>query len=134
MTMAETERDEELGVFFDAAKAAPEPVSDALMARVLNDALAVQAGAAVDHATATDNAADRGRPGLFAGLLAALGGWPAVAGLATAAVTGIWIGFSPALGVGDAMTSALGAGETSDAYLVDYATGYEFAFEEGDAG
>lgn len=50
------------------------------------------------------------RAGLLAALLAALGGWPAVAGLASAAVAGVWIGAaSPDLvngvvGLGDGVT------------------------------
>jgi len=34
------------------------------------------------------------RTGLIAGLIAAIGGWPSLAGLATATIAGVWIGFS----------------------------------------
>ena len=44
---------------------------------------------------------------MIAGIVAALGGWPAVGGLATAAIAGVWIGFSPSLGVGTAVSGAV---------------------------
>ena len=133
MTMTDTERrDDGLEAFFAAARAEPEPASEALMARVLGDALAQQRRTA--PAAAPRGAVRAGRPGLLAGLFVSLGGWPAVAGLGTAAVVGLWIGFSPALGVGQAMSDALVSGAAGDLHLVDYATGFEFAFEEGEAG
>ncbi|MDQ2092251.1 hypothetical protein [Marimonas arenosa] len=128
MTDSDRNDEMELEAFFTAARQMPAPASEALMARVLGDALAVQTAAAGGFAT------ERERPGFLAGLFSTLGGWPAVSGLATAAATGLWIGFSPSLGVGDAMVGALGVETAIEIYPVDYATGYEFAFEEGDAG
>lgn len=117
-----------LDVFFDAARAAPEQPSDALMQRVMGDALAVQAATAAPARTVRG-----GRGGLVAGLWAALGGWPALGGLATATLAGVWIGFSPTLGVSDAMANALGESDTS-AYVFDLSSDFGFTFAEGDAG
>lgn len=82
--------DAALEAFFVAGRAhAPEPGAD-LMARIMADADAeVDARMAV-HAPA----APRKRKSLWASLISGIGGWPAVASMATAAVTGIWLGFA----------------------------------------
>ncbi|MEM9473669.1 MAG: hypothetical protein AAGA71_00115 [Pseudomonadota bacterium] len=80
MTM--TERDP-LDDFFDAARARPPAPDPALMARVLADA---EAQAAAREAPVPV------RSGGFAGILRGLGGWPALAGFATATAAGVWIG------------------------------------------
>lgn len=129
MGMTEMNDKHNLDDFFQAAQQAQAPASEALMARVLQDALVVQAENAAQDVTPER----AGRTGLLAGLFAALGGWPAVAGLGTAAVAGLWIGFSPTLGLGDAVNTALGV-QSTDTMLGDYATAFDFAFEEGDAG
>ena len=127
MAMDKNSEDKALLAYFDAAKSGPATASDALMARVMQDALAVQQ-------TAGEVVPVQNPPrGVFAGIWAAIGGWPAAAGLATATVTGVWIGASPALGVGDVMTSALG-NDTAALYQIDLTSGFDFAFEEGDAG
>lgn len=77
-----------LDAFFAAGRAAAPDPSEALLARILADAAEVQ----VSATAAADARRGRGPFGLWAGLLAALGGWPAVAGLASAAVAGFWIG------------------------------------------
>ncbi|MDU8927128.1 hypothetical protein RXV86_07005 [Alisedimentitalea sp. MJ-SS2] len=127
--MTEMNDKHDLDDFFQAAQSAQAPASEALMARVMQDALAVQA----ENAAPAGVPSRGGRTGVFTGLFAALGGWPAMAGLGTAAVAGLWIGFSPALGLGDAVNTALGV-QSTDTLFGDYATGYDFAFEEGDAG
>ena len=72
------------------ADGAPVASSD-LMARVLADATAVQATfGAADVAEAPARALS-----VWAQIGAALGGWPAISGLATATVAGVWIGVSP---------------------------------------
>ncbi|WP_322866488.1 hypothetical protein U5922_009960 [Aquicoccus sp. G2-2] len=132
MTDKDTMRDVELDSFFAAARSAPEPASKALLARVMADAQAVQASAAT---TASAQARTTPKRGWGAGFWAALGGWPAMGGLAFATVAGLWIGFSPILGGSVAVQSAMGLDAVSnDGYLVDYATGYEYAFEGGEAG
>ncbi|MEM1065062.1 MAG: hypothetical protein AAGJ74_06150 [Pseudomonadota bacterium] len=83
-----TERDP-LDAFFDEARAnRPTPGAD-LMARVLADADAVADGREARATRAATPA--RRRP---AQMLKALGGWPALAGLAATTATGLWIGFA----------------------------------------
>lgn len=94
--MAKTDKtmldDAALDAFFEAGRAhAPEPGAD-LMARIMADAEAEIDARAV---SATGPAPTRAaRPGFLAALAAAIGGWPAVASMATAAVAGVWIGFA----------------------------------------
>jgi hypothetical protein len=70
-----------------AAQTAPTP-SEALMNRVLADALGLQPAALTPR-----QAADAPRPGLWSRLVDALGGPPALAGLGTAAVFGVALGY-----------------------------------------
>jgi hypothetical protein len=81
-----------LDAFFDAARAHPPAVPGDLLARVAADAAAV----AADRARSAPVAA---QPRGWRGILSGIGGWPALAGLATATVAGVWIGYSaPDLG------------------------------------
>jgi hypothetical protein len=126
MPMTEDHKnDPRMEAALDAArKAGPEP-SAALMARVLAEAEAAQAGFAMQ--------ADRpARRGYLRQLLDALGGWPAVAGGAMALVAGVWLGLSPVAGVSDTVAGYLGV-ETGAAYTVDVMPGAELglAWEEG---
>lgn len=94
MTMPDSKdfgEDPMLDAFFDAGRAAAPQPSAALMARVLADAGEVQA-AALEPVGPAVSAAPGRRFGPLGLLLAALGGWPSVAGLASAAVAGLWIG------------------------------------------
>jgi hypothetical protein len=63
--------------------------SDDLMARILADAAEMQPN---PHALMASDTLPR-RP-LWQAVFAAIGGWPAVSGLATAGIAGIWIGVS----------------------------------------
>ena len=81
-------------LFAQARSVAPEP-SDALLARVLADA--------VPPAPARQQ-----EPSLWSRLLDAVGGWPAVSGLAAATVAGIWIGIAPPTSVQDLTSSLMG--------------------------
>jgi len=79
--------DTELDALFSAARVSAAEPDGALMARIFADAeaempVALPVGAA--------------RPGLLARAVAAVGGWPAAAGLAAAAVTGLVIGLGSA--------------------------------------
>ena len=75
------------GLLRAARQAAPVPPDD-LMARILADADTELAGRAPAPAVRPV------RRGRLAALLAGLGGWPAVAGMMTAMVAGVWIGFA----------------------------------------
>ncbi|MFZ5965322.1 hypothetical protein ACOXXX_20455 [Thalassococcus sp. BH17M4-6] len=107
-----------LGAYFSAARAdTPEPPAD-LMARIEAQALA---------ARPDPDPAPHRRP--LAGLIAALGGWPAMAGLAAAACAGVWLGFSPP----DAMLAYWqdGDGTYGTIDTLDPVSGYDFAMTEG---
>lgn len=78
----ETHEDEGLEAFFDAARRhAPAPGRD-MLARVVADAEAVQPAGRTPHVRRTGG--ER--------LRHLLGGFPAMAGLAIAALAGLWIG------------------------------------------
>jgi len=97
---------DDLEAFFGAARRMAPAPSDAVLARVLADALAAQAPMM-----------RVARPGWLAQLRDALGGWVAVGGLATAGVVGLTIGIAAPAGLGD-LTAAL-LGQPADGYLVD---------------
>ncbi|WP_298494649.1 dihydroorotate dehydrogenase [uncultured Maritimibacter sp.] len=89
MTKRDLNEDEFLELYFSAERAqGPEPSGD-LMARIMADADATLA-------TRPSPATKRARPrrNLFVAFAAAIGGWPAFASMATAAVAGVWIGVS----------------------------------------
>ena len=130
--MNDEKLNDDLSVFFDAAKQSRARPSDELMARILGDALEIQAQAAAPEATRQAKV-----PGFFTGFRVALGGWPALAGLVVIAFLGLWLGYTPALGVGDAMTASLGLSGNGFELVnsvMGEETGFEFAFDEGDAG
>jgi len=77
------------GLLAEAASLATTPSSD-LMQRIIADADAVAEAKEVKSNPAPQPL----RRGIMAGLLAGIGGWPAMAGLATATVAGVWIGYA----------------------------------------
>ncbi len=89
--MAKTETDllddAQLEAFFDAGREDVPELSDSFMAALLQDAAQVQPQAAP---LVPERAA---RP-FWKELVAQIGGWPALAGMATATVAGVWIGFA----------------------------------------
>lgn len=78
MTQSRPPSDDALEAALANARNAPPTAPDDLMARVMADALAAMPEAV--------------RPSLWRQLLGALGGWPAMAGLAATASIGIWAG------------------------------------------
>ncbi len=111
-----------LEAYFQAARSEDAAPSADLMARVLSDAQTVQNGlmAPPDKAMAR-----------LAGLrraLRALGGWPAVAGLASATVAGVWIGTTQP-DVLYPYTSLLQ--QDAALYQIDLPAGAGFEFDEG---
>ncbi len=115
----------ELNSHFAAMRKAGAKPSDALMARVLADADAVQAGFQATAAPAM-------RLGRMQQLFRVLGGWPSVGGLVAATVTGIWIGVNPPNGLSDGVSEVTQAylGIDDTIYLVDIAPGSEFDLGE----
>ncbi|WP_116599190.1 hypothetical protein [Primorskyibacter marinus] len=119
-----------LDAFFDAARnTAPAPDA-AFMARILDDALSVQAEAVAPPSPVTK------REGLFSQILRGIGGWPALTGLAAATVAGVWIGVNPPAAVSDQLASLIGTSSaTTDAtdsdWLLDPLTEYDIAMTGG---
>ncbi len=115
--MTETNKDvEALEAHFKAARARPLAPPDALLARVLADAEAVQATPAPVRTVPR-----RGwRP-----VLRAIGGWPAAAGLLAATLAGVWIGASPPEGISAYLPGA------DVAYIIDLAPGTGLDLVEG---
>ncbi|MFN6004950.1 MAG: dihydroorotate dehydrogenase [Paracoccaceae bacterium] len=87
MRMTDMQDDDLDRLLAAAARTAPKP-SDTLMERVLADAYALQPVAPVMRP-----AVAAPRPGLLARMAAALGGAPALAGLGSAAVFGVALGY-----------------------------------------
>lgn len=109
-----------LDACIEAARAAQLEPSDAFLARVLADAEAVQSE--IERPPAR---APRARGGRLRQAVRALGGWPAMGGLAAATLAGIWIGISPPEGV-QAYLAAPDA-----AYIVDLAPAAGFDLTGG---
>ncbi|MRH19502.1 dihydroorotate dehydrogenase [Rhodovulum strictum] len=98
--------DTELEALFSAARTdRPEP-SAALLARVMADAMAEA------EARAAPAPAPRARPtrGGLARILGLIGGWPAMGGLATAGLMGVWIGYAAPGGFDAVTATMLGSG------------------------
>lgn len=118
MTRKKESEDNLLKEFFEAGrKDAPMAPAD-LMERVFSDALAEMPAPASPP-----------RAGLLARFSEAVGGWPSMAGLATATVAGLWIGYAQPVG----LEVFSGAEETVAAFeLGDLLPGYGGpALEEG---
>lgn len=111
-------QDKELdGLLFMAASRAPRP-SDGLMDRVLADAMALQ--------PRPEGIAAQAPVGLVARFAALFGGAPVVAGVLSAAMAGVAVGyFSPA--TTDLLTGGLGAG----AEVLDLFPSADFLMTEG---
>lgn len=89
---------------------------DALSRAILVDAAKVQTGfQAKLQVGCRDVAPDVAPPlGLWRQLLAALGGWPAMGGLATACAAGVWIGLAPPPFLPDLAQLAMGGASDID--------------------
>lgn len=97
--------DAALEALFATARAEVPQPSVALMERLRMDALSAQP---------RPLAAPAPRRSLVAQVLEAIGGWPALAGLATAGVAGLWIGMNPP----QPLLALVGPGDLS--YLAPY--------------
>lgn len=98
MTMTNPNDDMLDDLLAQARSVTPAPSND-LMARVLADADAVQPAPVVTPVS---------RAGLWPRLMDAVGGWPAVSGLAAATVAGIWVGVAPPASVSDLTATLIG--------------------------
>ena len=107
--------------FVAARQTAPQPSAD-LMRRVMADALAAQDAALAPRRSGLQHK----RPGIWAQLREALGGWPAMGGLAMAGVMGLVIGIAAPGGLSDLTTAVLAPANMQDIYLVDLMPDMEF--------
>lgn len=117
----------ELDGLFAAARRTGATLPEARLEHLTAQALAVQA-----EGPAPRSAPPRPRP--LMRFLLGIGGWPALAGLATAGVAGLWIGAMPPAFVetiAAQVTASTDAAE-DDLYLVDPLPGYPLALELGD--
>lgn len=103
--------DKMLEELFATAREVDAAPSDALMARVLVDAEAVQQ---------KRQGVDVVQPTIWAQLMDAIGGWPAVSGLAAATVAGIWIGVAPPSSFEDITASFMGDEVSVDLFSSDF--------------
>ncbi len=103
---------------FAEARDADLQVPQHLMARVLIDA--------DEQIAATAKAAQKPQQGLWSLLMTAIGGWPAVGGLAMAGVAGIWVGYAPPTGIPDIANNVWGDAMTVT--VLDVSTDYEDFF------
>lgn len=124
IAMAEM-NDTELEHFFHAAQAAAPQPSEALMARILRDAEAQQP-------KAQPAAPHRARGGWLSGVLRGLGGWPALTGLATATVAGVWIGYAAPSAV-STLASDIWPSDTTGYDVVDLIPSMDTFLAEGGA-
>lgn len=110
MTMTNPNDDMLDDLFAQAREVSPKP-NDDLMARVMADAAAVQPRPV---------AVSVARPGIAARILDAIGGWPAVSGLAMATVAGIWVGVAPPASVQDVTAAMMGDEVSIDLFATDF--------------
>lgn len=118
--------DRDLDDLFASAQQQPVSVSADLMARVLGDADAHQP-------LAETRPSRKQQLGFFAGLLAAIGGAGGLAGLSTAALAGVWIGFAQPMAltsVTETFLATQGGTETTSE-LVDILPGFDDFLSEG---
>lgn len=90
---------------FAAARDADGTVSDALIDRVVADA------GLVPRAPVKET--------LWQSLVSAIGGWPALGGVVTAGLAGVWVGFMPPMQVESFAASVLGT-TTSVSFLGEF--------------
>ncbi len=103
----------------------PVQPSDGLMSRIIQDADQL----ADQHNTTLVRHSTPNTGGFWHRILAGLGGWPAFAGLATATVAGIWIGYASPVSVGS-LSSGLILSDASYA-LEDFMPVFSDFQEEG---
>ena len=112
----EMRNDPELDLFFDAARQAAPMPSDAVMARILADAAAVQPVPP---------------GGFWPRWLVKIGGLPALGGLVSAACVGFWLGVAPPATLPDFAGHLLNVqSSTSEEYTGDLAD-FGWDVEEG---
>lgn len=118
--------------FAAARVAAAAPAPAALVARVEADARRVLAERVPPRTLAGNGARRRAGASAWRALVAALGGWPGIGGLAAASATGLWIGFAAPAGL-DVLSGLNPTGSAAQATLeaADIGGGFFAGLEEG---
>lgn len=96
--------DDILDGFFEAARQQQPQIPEGVVARILADADREQA-----HHLNRSVIPVRSKRSFFGDVVAALGGWPSLAGLAAATLAGVWIGYSPPTSLDSIALSVLGS-------------------------
>lgn len=112
-------------LFEEMAASNPVPTTD-LVARIIADADGVMNDRATGVIAVQKPLGLRQR---LASFLSGIGGWPAVAGLATATVAGIWIGYAPPSSVSDLASSYISTDVSYD--IGDYIPSFDLLSVEG---
>jgi hypothetical protein len=99
-----------LDAFFYAAREHPPAMPGDLLSRIEADATALAL-------SRTRPAPPASRLPRWSGVLSGIGGWPALAGLATATVAGFWLGYA-APGIGSDLGASAILGTTEATYDV----------------
>ncbi|MDV7144231.1 dihydroorotate dehydrogenase [Tropicimonas sp. TH_r6] len=125
--------DRELETLLETLRAeTAEEASPDLLARILDDAYDTQ-DSLVTASTAEPvkpAPATRSR-GLLTSLLEAIGGWPAVAGLATATVAGVWIGYNPPAAFDELTLTVLDSNYGYEMNIDDTLAGFDDLLADG---
>ena len=121
--MTDHEKDDQmLDEMFATARKDSANVSADLMARVMQNAQAVQAGFERETPKLIES---RFQGFSLRGLVGSLGGWPAIGGLVAATAVGVWLGVAPLSGLSEVAGNYLFDGSTIEEPLggieADYA-------------
>lgn len=109
-------RDVGLDAFFSAARDDRIGMPAGLAERMRADAAMVQAG--FGRPVIADEA-QRSSGGLLSQLWGALGGWPALSGMAVAGAAGIWLGVAPPNFLPDPLNVVMQQGQQADVDVLD---------------
>ena len=119
MKMQQTDdKTTDLDRLFADARQDEIPVPQALMARVIADGRRVQP------------VPPRDREPFWHGILEAIGGWPALGGLAAASCAGVWIGLNPPSGLADPAVMFFGTGSSGYEEAAEF-SGFGWDMQEG---
>ena len=126
---AQADPDAGLEAFFAAGRRESPIPSAALSARVLQGGLAEQ-----QARLAAPRPLGRAAGGLVGRMLAAVGGWGAATGLASAALAGLWLGFAPPASVAgwaDGVLSVAAGTRNAEVDQVDLLPSFDSYLTEG---
>ena len=127
--MPNDRNDAMLDDLFDLARGTNTEPSDALMARIINDADAQ----IPTPQNAPVQAMDQVSGSLLVTVLDLIGGWKSLGGLATATATGLWIGISPPTAFEDYTADYFTSASTTSSATIDSLMGFDTLYLEDDA-